>query len=351
MSHAATNWAIQQRGLKPTTKIVLWHLCDRFNPDYGCFPSQDRLAHDCEISRSTLNEHLSLLEAARLLRRVKRLHPVTKRQMPTRYILGFEPGFTPDAPEPCAEVGHGIATGDDAAPEPDRFDPDAGSDTVAKAHPCPRSGRGSDARAVSGSDPDPCPENRPTRVRNPDTNPVREPVREPVKEEEGRAGARDGLSEEFFGALLRALGLDPDAALPGWWQGWPPRAHVRRWRDDLGLDAEAILAVAEASRRDHPAPPDGPKALDRAMQRAARRLKQAGPVVAPKDPATGKGGTTRRRRGDVPRPGTDALAVYYAELVNSERHLPPNTISNAMRDAMLARGLVTAEQLRKRGVR
>ena len=54
MSHAATNWAIQQRGLKPTTKIVLWHLCDRFNPDYGCFPSQDRLAHDCEISRSNI---------------------------------------------------------------------------------------------------------------------------------------------------------------------------------------------------------------------------------------------------------------------------------------------------------
>jgi hypothetical protein len=31
MSHEATNWAIKQRGLKPTTKIVLWHLCDRFN--------------------------------------------------------------------------------------------------------------------------------------------------------------------------------------------------------------------------------------------------------------------------------------------------------------------------------
>jgi hypothetical protein len=63
MSHEATNWAIQQRGLKPTTKIVLWHLCDRFNPDFGCFPSQDRLAHDCEISRSTLNDHLGQLEA------------------------------------------------------------------------------------------------------------------------------------------------------------------------------------------------------------------------------------------------------------------------------------------------
>ena len=46
MSHAATNWAIQQRGLKPATKIVLWHLCDRFNPDFGCFPTQERLAHD-----------------------------------------------------------------------------------------------------------------------------------------------------------------------------------------------------------------------------------------------------------------------------------------------------------------
>ena len=66
MSHEATNWAIKQRGLKPTTKIVLWHLCDRFNPDYGCFPSQDRLAHDCEISRSTLNDHIGQLQAAGL---------------------------------------------------------------------------------------------------------------------------------------------------------------------------------------------------------------------------------------------------------------------------------------------
>ena len=39
MSHAATNWAIQQRGLKPATKIVLWFLCDRHNPDFGCFPT------------------------------------------------------------------------------------------------------------------------------------------------------------------------------------------------------------------------------------------------------------------------------------------------------------------------
>jgi len=345
MSHEATNWAIKQRGLKPTTKIVLWHLCDRFNPDYGCFPSQDRLAEDCEISRSTLNEHLGQLEAAGLLRRVPRLHPVTRRQMPTRYILGFEPGFTPHVPDPCPETGHGNADGCETCAEPAPFD----DDTPVEPEPCPETGHGCDARPVSDFPADPCPENAESRVRNPDTNPVREPLSKPVKEEED-ARARETNSEEFFGELIRALGLDP-AALPGWWQGWPPREHVRRWRDDLGLDDDAILAVAEASRRDHPEPPDGPKALDRAMQRAAQRLKQTGVAVAKKGPATGNGETQRRKRDDGPRPSDDELAAFYADLVNSDRFLPPSTISNTMRDAMLTRGLVTIERLRARGVR
>jgi hypothetical protein len=345
MSHEATNWAIKQRGLKPTTKIVLWHLCDRFNPDYGCFPSQDRLAEDCEISRSTLNEHLGQLEAAGLLRRVPRLHPVTKRQMPTRYILGFEPGFTPHVPDPCPEIGHGNLDDGETCAEQAPFE----DEVAAEPEPCPETGHGSEVRAVSDFPADPCPENPESRVRNPDTNPVREPLSKPVKEEEG-AQAREAISEEFFGELLKALGLDP-AALPGWWQGWPPREHVRRWRDDLGLDEDAILAVAEASRRDHPEPPDGPKALDRAMQRAAQRLKQTGAAVAAKGSATGSGETRRRKRDDGPRPSDDELAAFYADLVNSDRFLPPSTISNTMRDAMLTRGLVTVERLRERGVR
>ena len=345
MSHEATNWAIKQRGLKPTTKIVLWHLCDRFNPDYGCFPSQDRLAEDCEISRSTLNEHLGQLEAAGLLRRVPRLHPVTKRQMPTRYILGFEPGFTPDDPQPCPETGHGNPDDGEICAKPAPFEDDA----PVEPEPCPETGHGCGARPVSDFGPDPCPENDESRVRNPDTNPVREPLSKPVKEEEG-AQAREAISEEFFGELIRALGLDP-TALPGWWQGWPPREHVRRWRDDLGLDEDAILAVAEASRRDHPEPPDGPKALDRAMQRAAQRLKQTGAAIAKKVAEPGNGETRRRKRDDGPRPSDDELAAFYADLVNSNRFLPPSTISNTMRDAMLTRGLVTVERLRERGVR
>jgi hypothetical protein len=337
MSHEATNWAIKQRGLKPTTKIVLWHLCDRFNPDYGCFPAQTRLAHDCEISRSTLNDHLGHLEAVGLLRRVPRIDPATKRQLPTRYILGFEPGFAPAAAVPCPESGHGFDGGWESPVDAEG----SAQGGAFEGEPCPDFGHGIDAKAVSDFQAEPCPENAESRVRNPDTNLVREPLSKPVKEEED-AQARDSDFDQFFGALLEALGLDR-AALPGWWQGWPPRQHVQRWRDQLGLAEAEILATAEASRQEHLEPPDGPKALDRAMQRAAqrkaegvgrtRRAAKAGTAVAP-----------------AAVPITD-LPAFYADVVNSDRYLPVSAISNTMRDAMLARGLVSADRLRERGIR
>ncbi len=331
MSHKATLWAIEQRGLKPTTKIVLWHLCDRFNPDFGCFPSQARLAEDCEISRSTLNHHLDRLEEAKLLRRVPRVDPVTKRQMPTRYILGFEDGGTHHDPEPCPESGHGdwlVAIGDDVAPG-----------TVDFVNPCPDIGHGNPPKAVSGFCPDPCPENAESRVRNPDTNLVREPLSKTVKEEEG-AQACAAISDQVFGEVLLALGLDA-TALPGWWQGWPPRLHVQRWRDELGLTEAEIVAAAEASRKEHPEPPDGPKALDRAMQRAARRKVE-------------DAGRKRRKPKAAPAPATTPitdLPAFYANLINTNGYLPVSAIKNTMRDAMLARGLVTPERLRERGIR
>ena len=345
MSHAATNWAIQQRGLKPTTKIVLWHLCDRFNPDHGCFPAQDRLAHDCEISRANLNTHLGLLEQQGLLRRERRIDPSTKRQLSTRYILAFEAAFTSSAPDstlegplsrecdgpnPCPDSGHGS---DQDNPSKNNALPRQFAE-----NPCPDLRHG----AVSRNQVDPCPEKRQSRVQNLDTNLVREPLSKPVKEEED-AQARDADFNRFFAELIAVLGLDP-AALPGWWQGWPPRLHVQRWRTELGLTEAEIVSAAKDTRQDHPEPPDGPKALDRAMQRAAQRK-------------TDDAGRKRRKRkpplGPAVKPplSDDEKAAFYAKMVNSEGYLPDSVISNTIRDAMLVRGLVTPERLRMRGVR
>jgi hypothetical protein len=47
--------------------------------------------------------------------------------------------------------------------------------------------------------------------------------------------------------------------------------HVQRWRDELGLTGAEIITAAKDTRKDHLEPPDGPKALDRDMQRATHR--------------------------------------------------------------------------------
>jgi hypothetical protein len=95
MSHKATVWAIQQRGLKPTTKIVLWHLCDRHNPDFGCFPSQAGWRTTADQPISTLNEHLGRLEELRLIHRVPRHDPVTQAAAAHTLHPGVRGWFTP----------------------------------------------------------------------------------------------------------------------------------------------------------------------------------------------------------------------------------------------------------------
>lgn len=146
MSHDATNWAIRQKGLKPATKIVLWHLCDRHNPDGGCFPKQETLAADCEMSRSTLNLHLDKLEELGLIRRDAGREQGSMKHRPTRYWLAFE-----------------------------------GENSVSEIRTKAVSENRTDApKTVSEKPQKPCPKNDDTRVLKPDTNLVREPVKEPV---------------------------------------------------------------------------------------------------------------------------------------------------------------------------
>ena len=321
MSHDATNWAIKQRGLKPTTKIVLWHLCDRFNPDYGCFPSQARLAHDCEISRATLNRHLDGLEAGKLIRRIRVIDPTTGQQRPTRYVLGFEPGFTPRGPgqikpdsdnpfeaeeaqTPCLDLRHGPTAKNTLS--------NNGLSSEEDLNPCLKSEHG----PVSQFGANPCLKNGDSRVSNCDTNLVREPLREPVKEEED-AAARDCDFNRFFAELLSALGFANDATLPAWWQGWPARTHVRRWIDDLGLSEDRILE-------------SGTDDLGERSSQSARWPQSAGSVHGtrgparcqlPQAPVAGNPSASRMHKARPP-PSPDELAAFYAAKVNSDEYLP-----------------------------
>ncbi|HRP26046.1 helix-turn-helix domain-containing protein [Thauera sp.] len=213
MSHAATNWAIRQRGLKPAAKIVLWHLADRHNRDTGrCDPDQVLLAADCEMSRSTLNVHLSELEKRGLIRRVQRLDERTKRQLSTAYILAM------DGENPVSEIRTRAQDVEHRAQ--DMVPPVSEIRT----------------RAVSGKSPEPCPENGESRVRNPDTNLGREPGREPE-------GAR---------AAVQPFEVDRSSEqdrFPEFWAAYPrkenrTKAEAEFFAATLATDADAIIAAA-----------------------------------------------------------------------------------------------------------
>ena len=111
MSHEATNWAIKRKGLKPASKIVLWHLADRHNPDFGCFPSQRTLAIDCEMSERSVRSHLEILENSGLIRRQKRRNSAGVYTS-DRYILGVEADFNQ---LPAANISDGKNECDPAA--------------------------------------------------------------------------------------------------------------------------------------------------------------------------------------------------------------------------------------------
>ena len=194
MSHKATNWAILQRGLMPATKLVLWYLCDRHNPDYGCFPSQDQLAADAEISRASLNVHLEKLETAGLIRRQRRVDEDTRKQRSTRYILGFEDDF---GREPCPESGHG-------------------------------NGR------------KPCPDFAKSRVQNLDTNLVREPVTTTARDASA-SGDPEAACLAACGEGLSASSRTTITATQSIIEGWLAAGF------DFGADI--LPTVAERTRR------------------------------------------------------------------------------------------------------
>lgn len=302
MSHRAVNWALEQRHLKPGPWVVLLQLADRHNKDTRqVSPHQHTLAHDCNMSRSTVNLHLAYLEEIGLIRRVQRQNPVTKQQLATHYILSLDLDNPPDVDSPVSEI---------------------------RTRENEDQSKNIDDSRVRNPDTEPCPKNGQSRVRISDTmNLVREP------EEEERARARgEKLFSDFFRELLLVVGFAENAELPAWWDGQHAERHVQRWIDDLGLTEDRILEVAAQFRREKPSRPQGPKALDRAMQRAVRS-------------ARGKSKAATTSFANL-----DAQLVFFADWVKSDRYLPSNAVSSRIANDLVQRGLVSADRMRLRGV-
>ena len=65
-----TALAMKQQGLRPATKVVLYWIADHHNSETGdCFPSINRLAVLCEMSRRSVETHITALEDQGLLKR------------------------------------------------------------------------------------------------------------------------------------------------------------------------------------------------------------------------------------------------------------------------------------------
>lgn len=304
MSHVATNWAFSQRGLKPSAKIILLVLADCHNPAYGCFPTQAFLADACEMNRDTVNVQLAHLEEKGLIRRVRSIDPVSKRQRPTRYKLGFEDDF--GGPDRGAD--------DDNNPSPAPPLPSTGGpqNSVSEKPTQTRN-------AVSEFPAEPCRKNPESRVGNSDTNLVKEPVREPCVG--GDAAHTPNGFEKFWKAH--------------------PRQRDRKRAEKLfaqavaaGVHPEVIIQAAERYRAENA----GNKAQYVAYadnwldQRRWEDYGPSQPVAAMSDVVKN-------------------AAAFWAKKMKAGSYIPQNAISPEIAACMLRGGMVQERDFLRAGLR
>lgn len=88
MAYDTLTWALAQRRLKPGTKLVLMHLANCRNHETGqCNPSQKTLSKLCEMTVSSINNHLRILVERGLIRRVRQFDERTGAARSTRYFF------------------------------------------------------------------------------------------------------------------------------------------------------------------------------------------------------------------------------------------------------------------------
>lgn len=199
-----------------------------------------------------------------------------------------------------------------------------------------------DAEGDAKSMPDGCQADAPT------------PIPTPTKQKEEEGGrVREALAEDqpatttappdptpaippgLLDDLRQAVGVQTHDAGP-YWSDPTLRGYVAAWLA-LGLTPDRIVAEAKASRTKNPDPPDGPKALERWMQTAARAIPdQAKPQA-------------QRAQAKPPASPEDRLN-FFAAWVNGDKPLPPSAVTTSMAQALIHAGLVTVGRMRERGI-
>ncbi|TVP70128.1 MAG: helix-turn-helix domain-containing protein [Rhodobacteraceae bacterium] len=305
MSNEATHWAVKAvigKGLNGNAKVVLWHLADRHNPDFGCFPSQERLAADCELSRSQLNVHLQALEEAGLIRRIRRHDAQTKKRRSTMYLLGFEEAFQRADLHCAVKSDH----------------------TASNENPCPETGHGQDGESMSGNPDEPCPEILKSHVRKPDSNSVREPLKEPVV----RGDTVEHTDQDFY----------------EFWQTCPRHRDRERTRRlfseavDRGVSPAWIISSMKRYRLDNL----GNKPMYVAYSDTWLEALRWEDFEAPH--------ATLNTLPDQITPSPD-LATFWASKVKAGSYIPPSALKPAMCAEIIGRGLVTEDELKSAGFR
>jgi len=305
MSFSALRWALMQNDIPAAAFRVLVHLANRHNPSNGCYPSHECLAADAGCSLNTINDQLRVLEKAGKIRRIRRKSR-SGHSLTTRYLFGFE-----DADEQASEVE--AETGSQVAENQPRVS------GVGEANSTPEMGS------------NPTPEMASIQPRESGDKPVKEP-----EEEEG-ASASD--LDGFRVRLLEALGVPDPASVGPWWSPTNLHQHRIRWTA-LGLTHAEIIEGARESRKSHPRPPDGPLALDRFMERWARKRRRV------------PGKCSRRAGGasEAPPAPVEAQLEQLAGWIKGGRYVPPSAASLVRLRELVARGLVTESDLKARGL-
>lgn len=335
MSVQAMKWAYSVADLKPGVKFVLVTLAN-YADEFGvCWPRQDTLAADTGQGERTVREAMTVLEQLELIHRVTRRRADGTRRSDVVVLTGFKGRKKVARPDDHPALN--LLDVDDRSKSPttnrqnlpvedrDLFTPDNRQDLPP------------DNRQISPDQPAEY-----DRINRQDSpvyiEPPLEPSKEPPEEDEERASARGDLSD-FVRQIVEALGY-PEVLESEFWRHEAETGHrVAAWRT-AGLDDAEILDVARRHGQEMPEPPRGPKALDRAMERAAQRNRRE------------QDGSTRSRksRHDRPTASLSDRVAFFSDWVHSDRHMPPSALTSSMRNELLRRNLVTEEQLRRKGL-